>query len=439
MPDWVDHAIWWHAYPLGFTGAPVHGPDADPGVRHRLDRLAEWLDYVVELGCNGLLLGPVFAAQTHGYDTIDHFTLDPRLGDDEDWDALVAAARARGVRLVLDGVFNHVGRDHPRVRAALAAGPGTEAGRWVRWAGDGAVPEVFEGHGQLVELDHSQPEVAEHVAQVMSHWLERGADGWRLDAAYAVRPEFWRSVLPVVRARHPQAWVLGEMIHGDYAAYVAESGIDSVTQYELWKAIWSSLADRNFYELAWALDRHRAFLDVFLPQTFVGNHDVTRIADQVGDARHVTHALAVLFFVAGTPSVYAGDEQGFRGVKEDRAGGDDAVRPEFPPSPGDLAPDGWPVYREHQRLIGFRRRHSWLVRAPGSTVQVANEQLVLESASPDGTERLRLVLNLGDEPFTPQEGVGERLLRSGGLDVAEGPEGVVPPHAWAVFRAQASR
>ncbi len=439
MPDWVDHAIWWHAYPLGFTGAPVDGPDPDSGVRRRLGRLTDWLDYVVELGCNGLLLGPVFASQTHGYDTLDHLVIDPRLGDDADWDALVAAARERGVRLVLDGVFNHVGRGHPRVRAALAAGPGTEAGRWVRWAGEGdaAVPAVFEGHDQLVVLNHDEPEVARYVADVMSHWLARGADGWRLDAAYAVPPGFWESVLPGVRARHPQAWVLGEMIHGDYAEYVARSGIDSVTQYELWKAVWSSLADRNFFELAWALDRHRAFLEVFLPQTFVGNHDVTRIVDQVGDPRHATHALAVLMFVAGTPSVYSGDEQGFRGVKEERFGGDDAIRPEFPPTPHGLAPDGWGLYREHQRLIGFRRRHPWLVRAAGRTVQVANEQLVLESAAPDGSDRLVLVLNLGDEPFTPQEPVGERVLGAGGVDAASGAPGTVPPHAWAVFRGSA--
>ncbi|MFI2752511.1 alpha-amylase family protein [Cellulomonas sp. P22] len=440
MPAWVDHAIWWHAYPLGFTGAPVHGPDPEPGVRHRLARMVDWLDYVVELGCNGLLLGPVFASATHGYDTLDHTRIDERLGDEGDWDALVAAARARGVRLVLDGVFNHVGRDHPRVQAALAAGPGTEAGAWLRWSGTGeeARPEVFEGHDQLVVLNHDHPEVADHVAQVMTHWLDRGADGWRLDAVYAVPPAFWRAVLPRVRAAHPDVWVLGEMIHGDYAAYVEESGIDSVTQYELWKAVWSSLADVNLYELAWALDRHRSFLEVFLPQTFVGNHDVTRIADQVGDARHVTHALAVQLFVAGTPSVYAGDEQGFRGVKEERVGGDDAIRPEFPPTPEGLAPHGWPRYRELERLIGLRRRHPWLVHAPGETLEVGNAHLVLGASSPDGTEGLVLALNLGDQPWAPGVTVGDVVLRSGDPG-AHVPDGVVAPHAWAVWRAQPAR
>ena len=293
----------------------------------------------------------------------------------------------------------------------------------------------LEGHGGLVALNHDSPDVAEHVADVMTHWLGRGVDGWRLDAVYAVPAEFWRRVLPRVRAAHPEAWVLGEMIHGDYARYVAESGIDSVTQYELWKAMWSSIVDLNLFELAWALQRHDAFAAQFLPYTFVGNHDVTRLASTVTDSRHVTHALAVLFFVAGTPSVYAGDEQGFRGVKEERVGGDDAIRPAFPASPGDLAPDGWPLYREHQRLIGFRRRYPWLAHARLEVVHVENERLVLAATSPEG-ERLVLTLNLGDDPFAPALPPAELVLRSGEELAPSAPQAdlVVGPHSWAICR-----
>ena len=115
----------------------------------------------------------------------------------------------------------------------------------------------------------------------MSYWCDRGVDAWRLDAAYAVAPTFWRAVLPRVRQRHPDVWVFGEMIHGDYAAYVRDSGLDAVTQYELWKAVWSSINDANFHELDWALTRHNEFLDTFVPLTFIGNHDVTRIASRL--------------------------------------------------------------------------------------------------------------------------------------------------------------
>ena len=431
MSAWVDHAIWWHVYPLGFTGAP---PDAlPPGApaQHRLAHLTGWLDYVVDLGANGLLLGPIFASETHGYDTTDHLRIDPRLGDDADWDALVDQAHRRGLRIVLDGVFNHVGRGHPRFVAALADGPDSAAGAWFRWqrTESGELgPADFEGHASLVALNHANPEVAGYVTEVMTHWLDRGTDGWRLDAAYAVPPAFWQQVLPAVRTAHPDAWVVGEMIHGDYAAYTHESGVDSVTQYELWKALWSSVLDRNFFELAWALERHDAFAQAFLPMTFAGNHDVTRIASRITDPRHVMHVLAVLFLVAGTPAIYAGDEQGLRGVKEERAGGDDAIRPAFPATPAGLAADGWPRYRAHQRLIALRRNHPWLAHARTTALHVANEQLVLAADSPQGGARLILALNLGDEPFTPPLPLGKRLLASDGAPAA----GPVPPHAWAI-------
>jgi cyclomaltodextrinase len=436
VTTWADHAILWQVYPLGFTGAeraelPAHEP-----VRHRLGQLERWLDYAVELGCNGLLLGPIFASQTHGYDTIDHFRIDRRLGDDADFDALVTAAGQRGLRLILDGVFNHVGREFPAFQAALAGGPASPAARWFKRSPDGDDFAVFEGHGQLVEFDHDEPAVLSYVIEVMNHWLGRGAGGWRLDAAYAVEPEFWAKALPAVRESFPDAWFLGEMIHGDYAAYATESGLDSITQYEVWKAIWSSLNDRNLFELDHALGRHNSFLDGELAQTFVGNHDVTRLATVLNDSRHIGHALAVLFCVGGVPSVYYGDEQGFRGLKENRAGGDDEIRPAFPASPAELAPDGWPIYRLHQRLIGFRRRHPWLVRARTVAEHLTASALALRmSGDPgSGAGQVLLLLNVGDEPYSFP-------VNRNGLTLAEAPEPgavpddpmTVPAHSWTIL------
>src|SRR5215217_5929348 len=126
---WADHVIWWQVYPLGFTGAERI---AKSTTVHRLPQLENWLDYAVELGTSGLLLGPVFASETHGYDTVDHFRIDPRLGDDGDFDALIAAAHDRGLRVLLDGVFNHVGRDHPAFRAVLEQGPAAPSASWFR-------------------------------------------------------------------------------------------------------------------------------------------------------------------------------------------------------------------------------------------------------------------------------------------------------------------
>lgn len=456
MPGWVQDAVWWHVYPLGFVGAEQSAsPEqlADDGpVTHRLPHLQAWLDYVLELGASGLLLAPVFASQTHGYDTVDHYRVDPRLGDDADLDALLAAAHERGVRVLLDGVFNHVGRGHPAFRAVLEQGPSAPTASWFRltWPGGpeawrpGVEPgyETFEGHGQLVALNHDEPAVVDLVADVMTHWLGRGVDGWRLDAAYAVPAGFWSAVVERVRAEHPDAYLLGEVIHGDYAAFVRDSGLDAVTQYELWKALWSSLNDGNFFELGWTLERHNTFLEHFVPQTFVGNHDVTRIASRLDDVRHLPHALVVLMTLGGTPSVYAGDEQAFRGVKEDRAGGDDAVRPPFPATPEELSALGAPTYRLHQELIGLRRRHRWLHTARTEVRSLANEQLVYEAVAADGDARLVVALNLADAPAElPVPGSGAVLagagdvVGAGGDAVGAGGDVVVhlPAHGWAVL------
>ncbi|GAA4602142.1 alpha-amylase family protein [Actinoallomurus liliacearum] len=428
---WSEHAVWWHVYPLGFTGAERQAlPPSAPPVP-RLSRLANWLDYLIALGCNGLALGPVFASQTHGYDTVDHFRVDPRLGTEEDLLRLIEQASERGVRVLLDGVFNHVGRDFPAFADAAAHGSRSRYASWFRPAPDGDYA-TFEGHHRLVALNHDEPEVADYVSRVMTHWLERGVSGWRLDAAYAVPAPFWRTVTDRVRARFPDAWLMGEVIHGDYASYVTEGGLDSVTQYELWKAVWSSLNDGNLFELAWALKRHNALLETFAPHTFVGNHDVTRIASRLSEPRHLEHALVILCTVGGIPAIYSGDEQAFRGVKEDREGGDDAIRPAFPDDPAGLAGHGRSYYRLHQDLIGFRRRHPWLVRARTEVATLTNTAIVY-TAGHDG-EAVAVALNAADRPVELPLPPGGWAHAAGGGRIHEGRLSL-PAAGWAIATA----
>ncbi len=365
----LQHDIWWQVYPLGAVGAPIRGEVGEPS--HRLGRLVPWLDYVVELGCNGLLLNPIFASVSHGYDTLDHYRVDPRLGDDSDLDHLIAECSARGLNVVLDGVFNHVSRSHPFV---------AERPDLIAWDGD--QPRAWEGHGDLVELDHSNPAVADLTVDVMCHWLRRGISGWRLDVAYAVPTAFWRDVAARVRAEFPDVVFIGEVIHGDYVGFIEESTLTTLTQYELWKATWSSLKDTNMWELAHAIDRHADFCRNFIPQTFVGNHDVTRIATLVGP-RLAPVAAAILMSLPGAPSVYYGDEQGFTGTKREQFAGDDEVRPALPDSPADLSPLGEPIHRDYQNLIGFRRRHPWLSTAAVEVTSKSNETLTYRCTSGD--------------------------------------------------------
>jgi glycosidase len=443
MSSWTGSVIWWQVYPFGFLGAEPAALPAGAPVEHRLPRLLPWLDYLVELGCNGLALNPVFASETHGYDVVNHFRIDPRLGDDADIDELIAACHDRGIRVLFDGVFNHVGRANAAFADVLERRQDSARAGWfhIDWAADGHDGfgyRTFEGHGGLVALNHDEPAVADYVVAVMEHWLDRGIDGWRLDAAYAVPLPFWRSVTGRVRERFPDAWFVGEVIHGDFPDWVREGGLDSVTQYELWKSIWSSLNDGNFFELSWTLQRHRDFCEVFSPLTFVGNHDVTRIASKLTDPDTLPHALVLLFLLPGIPSVYYGDEQGFRGVKEDREGGDDEVRPPFPDRPDELSDLGEPIFRLHQELIGVRGREPWIGTGRLEVDELANEQLSYRVSGDDGAAVL-VLLNIGDDPFGFEVPGAIELVaadRSGGTDTdlpGNGPL-TVGRRGWAVLR-----
>ena len=183
--------------------------------------------------------------------------------------------------------------------------------------------------------------------------------------------EFWRTVTDRVRVRHPDAWFVGEVIHGDFADWVQQGGLDSVTQYELWKSIWSSLNDGNFFELAWTLDRHEAFVEDFVPLTFVGNHDVTRIAsklDRSAAPRRTPWSCCSPCRVsrASTTATSRASAASRRIAKAATTRSGRLSRP----NRTKLAPDGWPIYRLHQQLIGLRRREPWLT---GARIEVVDE------------------------------------------------------------------
>lgn len=367
----LEHTILWHIYPLGATGADIRDTRA-PG--RGLTSLIDWLDYAVDLGCNALLLGPIFASVSHGYDTLDHYRIDDRLGTDADFADFLAACNERGIGVYLDGVFNHVAAHHRAVEAGLTTGRG------------------WEGHDELVELDHANPAVADEVAAVMEYWLAKGITGWRLDVAYSVPAEFWATVTDRVRRTYPDAVFLGEIIHGDYGHLVTEGRLDMATQYELWKALWSALHDINFHELAHALGRHNTFLDAGHMQTFVGNHDTDRISSKVGSTGAAL-AAGMLLTLPGVPSIYYGDEQDFRGLRGTGITADDPVRPVLPASPRELAPFGNWMYELHQRLIAYRRRHPFLVTGRVDVTDVSNDSMVYRVSA--GDEWVEVAITFG--------------------------------------------
>ncbi|EKU95694.1 alpha-amylase family protein [Actinobaculum massiliense] len=379
----LSSTVWWHVFPLGACGAPVRDFDPASAPVARLPRLEPWLDYIIQLGANGLLLGPVFASVSHGYDTLDHFRLDPRLGTNADLERLVALANQKGIHVMLDGVFNHVSREHPRVE---------ELG--LRNA-DGTL-HSWEGHGELITLDHSKPEVRELVVEAMKFWLQRGIAGWRLDVAYAVPTDFWREVLGEVRSAYPDVLFLGEVIHGDYADFVEQSTVDTLTQYELWKSIQSSIQSANFWELDWNLQRHAQFVEHFVPNTFIGNHDVTRIANELGEEGAIL-AAAILLTLPGMPSIYYGDEQGFRGEKLSGFSSDDQLRPPLPPAPENLSELGKHIENIYRGLIGVRRQHPWIANGILEVLDKDNPRITYRVAERASRSAISVAVEV--EPF----------------------------------------
>jgi cyclomaltodextrinase len=211
---------------------------------------------------------------------------------------------------------------------------------------------------------------------------------------------------------------------------VAATGLDSVTQYELWKAIWSALNDGNFFELAWALGRHNTYLESFAPMTFIGNHDVTRLATRLRDDRHLATALVVLLTTGGTPSIYYGDERAFEGVKEDRTGGDDAVRPAYPGRPSDLDPSGASTHRLHRELVGLRRQRPWLHRARTDVMELSNRRILYAATRDDN--RLVVALNLADDEARLPAGADMDIIAGCPGAATEDAELIVPAQGWLI-------
>lgn len=351
----LTDATFYHLYPLGALGAPRRNDGTSP-VEARLAKLGGWLDAMEGVGANALLLGPVFESESHGYDTLDYHTVDRRLGSNADLAALASELDRRGLGLYLDAVFNHVGRAHPFVRDVSARGRASPYAAWIAGydssgPGPGGLPfgyEGWKGHYDLVRLDTACEEVREYLYGVALRWIgEYGISGLRLDAADCLDPGFMAELGRRCRAARPGFALIGEAVHGDrYAPLLSEAGLDAVTNYEAYKALWSSYNDRNYHELAWTLDRLFAEppASAAAPGTWPGsglcrgrtlysfadNHDVDRLASVLRDPAGLYPSYALLFAMPGAPSIYYGSE---RGVEGRRAPGDDApLRPALDPA-----------------------------------------------------------------------------------------------------------
>ena len=323
-----QNSIFYHIYPLGACAAP-HFNDFQSAPQPRLRQILGWLDHIQGLGANALYLGPVFESGSHGYDTADYFHVDRRLGTRAGLAELSRELHTRGMHLVLDGVFNHTGRNFWAFRDLQANGQNSPYKNWfadLRFdqrspLGDPFSYAAWNGHFDLVKLNLAEPATRQHLFDAIRMWKEEfQIDGIRLDAADALSFDFLRELRAFTNQLDPNLWLMGEVIHGDYRQWANPATLHATTNYELYKSLFSSFNDSNFFELAYSLNREFGiegiYRDLATLYNFADNHDVSRIASQLRDKQQLNLLYFLLFTMPGIPSIYYGSEFGFEGVKQ---------------------------------------------------------------------------------------------------------------------------
>lgn len=395
---WFKQAVVYQIYPLGLCGAPAEN---DGHLEHRILRLLDWAEHIRALGADTVLLNPVFDSDRHGYDTRDYFHLDPRLGTDDDLAQVCQTFHRAGLRVLLDGVFNHVGRGFWAFRDVQEKKWDSPYKDWFHldFGGntnysDGFWYEGWEGHNELVKLNLCNPAVVEHQFQAIRSWVERfDIDGLRLDVAYCLSPDYLRQLRSFTQHLKPDFVLVGETLHGDYNRWMGPELCHSVTNYECYKGLWSSFNSLNLFEIAHSLNRQ------FGPEqwtlykgghllSFLDNHDVTRIASQLTDPDHLRPAYALMFGMPGVPAVYYGSEWGIRGEKKD---GDAALRPAFE------KPEWNDLTDFIAKLAHAKRNSPALCHGGYRNVLLTNRQLIFERACPE--ERVLVAINADHQPF----------------------------------------
>lgn len=402
MSQWINNSVFYHIYPLGFCGCPEYN---DGKTEYRLDKLKEWIPHLKKMGVNALYLGPVFESLKHGYDTSDYYKIDCRLGDNESFKKLCGELHANGIKIVLDGVFNHVGRDFWAFKDVQKYGSNSQYCGWFQnLTFNGRSPyddpfwyEGWSGHYDLVKLNLYNQAVVDHLIGAVSMWMDEfGIDGLRLDAADCIEPNFFRALRRFCKNKNPDFWLMGEIIHGDYNRWANPEMMDSVTNYECYKGIYSSHNDKNYFEIAHSLQRQFANGGIYQNlclYNFLDNHDVNRIGSTLRNPAHLKNVYTVMFTMPGVPSIYYGSEWAIEGMRTRES--DQMLRPCL-----DL---NTPLAKTHSlvphigMLSALRKSFPALCTGKYENVMIRNEQLVYKRFTNDQT--IVVALNINDSEY----------------------------------------
>ncbi|MCR5216307.1 MAG: maltodextrin glucosidase [Lachnospiraceae bacterium] len=428
---WYDEAVFYQIYPLGMLGAP----EINDGVQsHRIRKVVDWIPHLKKLGVNAVYFCPIFESDCHGYDTRDYQKIDCRLGDFSDMKMVVSSLHEAGIRVVLDGVFNHVGRGFWAFQDVKEKKWDSPYKDWfhINFDGnndyqDGFWYEGWEGYYNLVKLNLYNPQVKEYLKDCIRLWVkELDIDGLRLDVAYCLEDGFVRELRELANSIKPEFWLLGEMLHGDYNMKMGEDRLHSVTNYECYKGLYSSFNSMNLFEIAhsiarqfgpeaWCLYRGKHLLN------FVDNHDVNRIATVLNNANHLPLIYGLLCAMPGIPCIYYGSEWGIKGQKEN--GSDAGIRPYIEmPTENELTQ--W-----ISKCVKAHKESKALCYGSYRMVLLTNRQYIFERAV-DG-ERVLIAINAEEQEYQAHfdAGCGKALDLLSGAEHDFGGGSVLPPYS----------
>ena len=435
---WAYESVFYQIYPLGFCGAPFEN---DGAAAHRILKVNDWIVHIKKLGANAIYFSPVFESDTHGYNTRDFTKIDTRLGTNEDFAEVCQNLHKEGIRVVLDGVFNHVGRGFWAFRDVLEKRWDSPYKDWfhLNFEGnsnynDGLWYEGWEGNYDLVKLNLRNEEVVQHLFACIRQWVEEfDIDGLRLDVAYCLDHDFLRRLRSYCDSLKPDFFLVGETLHGDYNQIMNDAMLHSVTNYECYKGLHSSFNSMNMFEINhsllrqfgpenWTLYKGKHLL------SFVDNHDVTRVASILNNPAHLPLIYALAFGMPGIPCVYYGSEWGVKARKEE---GDPALRACFE------KPEWNELTAFIRRLAEVKKASAALNYGDFRSVLLTNQQCIFERKT-EG-ERVLVAINADENDFTAHFDAGcgqaEDLLTGETHDFGGG--SVLPGYSAAFWKMEA--
>ncbi len=397
--SYINESIIYNIYPLGFCGAPKQN---DHNIQYRLDKIYEWIEHLKKLKINAIVFNPVFESTSHGYDTIDYKKIDCRLGDNNSFKKICDTLHKNGIKVLLDGVFNHVGREFFAFKDIQQKGSSSPYCSWFQNLnfngrspkGDNFWYEGWAGHYELVKLNLQNKDVVNYLIDIVRFWIDEfDIDGLRLDAADVMDTNFFRQLRNFTRSKKDDFWMYGEMVGGDYNKITRNDGLHSVTNYECFKGLYSSHNDRNYFEIAHSLQRQFSNGGIYkniYTYNFVDNHDVNRLASTVNDKRHLKNIYTLLYCMPGVPSIYYGSEWAVKGKRTKHC--DHNLRPCLDI---DSIPDADNNLCSFLYTLGNVRRHlEGLKYGDFENIVIKNEQYVFRRRT--SSQTVYIALNLSD-------------------------------------------